>query len=190
MPKPQSRPEESKEAVNPPEEEPKEFYALIHFDDKSVLVQEQSLFIASKLDLDSSKKTIRFAFYGQVLVMLPTSQNPKERTEYLEKIEIVKDKVKVGKVDRIVDPQTLHVKDLFHKQTYQKVYQGLRITLAATKQSGYLDCPFGKSGIIKVRLDEPLPKDVDTKAVLQSEVELHYKKNIMAKQANKFKSQA
>ena len=31
------------------------------------------MFIASKLDLDSSKKTIRFAFYGQVLVMLPTS---------------------------------------------------------------------------------------------------------------------
>jgi hypothetical protein len=38
-----------------------------------------------------------------------------------------------------------------------------------------------------VRLDEPIPEDVDWAQIQNSQVELHYKKNMMKKQANKFK---
>ena len=44
---------------------------------------------------------------------------------------------------------------------------------------------FGKSGKLKVKLREPLPED--TQGILGSEVQLRYKKNMMKKQANKFR---
>ena len=40
LPKPQAKPEESKDVDGTSDEKPKEVYALIHFDDKSVLLQE------------------------------------------------------------------------------------------------------------------------------------------------------
>ena len=46
---------------------------------------------------------------------------------------------------------------------------------------------FGKSGKLKVRLDDPIGPDVDLKELVGSEVELKYKKNMMKKQANRFK---
>ena len=46
---------------------------------------------------------------------------------------------------------------------------------------------FGKSGKLKVRLNEPLDPEVDQRALLGTEVLLSYKKNMMKKQANKFR---
>lgn len=100
-------------------------------------------------------------------------------------MQIIKEKVKFGKVDKVVDPSNLHIRDLFSKETELKVFQGLKVTLTATKQTGRIEGLFGKSGKIKVRLDEPLT--VDPSEIVNSQIELHYKKNMMKKQANKFK---
>ena len=59
--------------------------------------------------------------------------------------------------------------------------------LTETGQSGKIDGTFGKSGKIKVKLDEPIADDIDLSKLVNSSIELHYKKNMMKKQANKFK---
>ena len=38
-----------------------------------------------------------------------------------------------------------------------------------------------------MRLDEPIDASIDLKTIVNSQVELHYKKNMMKKKANKFK---
>lgn len=53
--------------------------------------------------------------------------------------------------------------------------------------TGKITGTFGKSGKLKVRLDEPLEATVDQRALLGTEVVLNYKKNMMKKQANKFR---
>ncbi len=58
--------EESKEITQKPDEIPRDYYALIKLE-KEVLAQEQTLLIGSKLDTDTSLKTCRLAFFGQVL---------------------------------------------------------------------------------------------------------------------------
>lgn len=87
----------------------------------------------------------------------------------------------------MVDQSNLHIKDLFSKEVNLKVFDGLRVVLTETKQEGRIEGTFGKSGKIKVRLDEPIPADVDLKTIVGSQIELHYKKNMMKKQVNKFK---
>jgi ribosomal protein L35AE/L33A len=82
----------------------------------------------------------------------------------------------------VVDQYNIHVKDLFAKETALKVYDGLKVTLTVTKQVGKIEGTFGKSGKIKVRFDTPITEDV-----VGSQCELYYKKNMMKKQANKFK---
>jgi hypothetical protein len=40
--------------------------------------------------------------------------------------------VKYGKVDKVVDLQNLHIKDLFSKETSLKVFDGLKVILTET----------------------------------------------------------
>ena len=81
----------------------------------------------------------------------------------------------------------MHIRDLFSKETNLKVFDGLRVQLSVTKEWGKIEGTFGKSGKIRVRMDEPI--QVDLKEIVGSQIELHYKKNMMKKQANinKFK---
>ena len=96
----QKKVEESKEESK--EEAPKIFFALIKLE-KETLAQEQSLIIGSKLDSDTAIKQCRLSFYGQLLKLLPTSQNQAERQQFLQTIKITKDKSKLGKIDKVVD---------------------------------------------------------------------------------------
>lgn len=41
--------------------------------------------------------------------------------------------MKLGKVDKIVDAQNLHIKDLFSKETNLNIFVGLQIVLTETK---------------------------------------------------------
>jgi hypothetical protein len=50
---------------------------------------------------------------------------------------------------------------------------------------GTITGTFGKSGKLKVRLDNP--SDLTEQELLDCNVELRYKKNMMKKKANKFK---
>lgn len=63
--------------------------------------------IASKLDKDISAKQCRLAFFGQVITLI------KEPEVELPKINVVKPKIKLGKVDRINDPGNILIRELF-----------------------------------------------------------------------------
>ena len=86
----------------------------------------------------------------------------------MESLQIIKQKVKYGKVDKVVDRSNLHIKDLFSKETSLKVFNGLKVILTETGQSGIIDGTFGKSGKIKVRLDEPINEAVDLQKLVNS----------------------
>ena len=68
------------------------------------------------------------------------------------------------------------------------MFNNLKVKLSLTQQWGVIEGTFGKSGKIKVRLEEPIPEET-VKDVVGSQIELHYKKNMMKKAANvnKFK---
>ena len=86
----------------------------------------------------------------------------------MESLQIIKQKVKFGKVDKVVDRSNLHIKDLFSKETSLKVFNGLKVILTETGQSGILDGTFGKSGKIKVKMDEPINEAVDLQKLVNS----------------------
>jgi hypothetical protein len=43
---------------------------------------------------------------------------------------ITKEKIKLGKVDKVVDSQNLHVRDLFSKETSPDIFVNLRVCVA------------------------------------------------------------
>ena len=101
---------------------------------------------------------------------------------------MIKHKQKSGKVDKVVNERELHVRDLFNKETQPDIFMNLPVTLAACQGAkGKIIGTFGKSGKLKVRLEEPLDASVDQRSLLGTEVILRYKKNMMKKQANKFR---
>lgn len=100
----------------------------------------------------------------------------------------MKTKQKIGKIDKVLDAQNLHIKDLFSKETAPDVFVNLVVTITETGQKGRITGTFGKSGKMKVKLENPLDPDTDFKALQGTQVELNYKKNMMKKQANKFKA--
>ena len=108
----------------------------------------------------------------------------------LESISIIKEKSKFGKIDRVTNANEILIKDLFNKETGPDVYMNLRITINLTGQQGTIYATFGKSGKLKCRIDgEGLDlNDENVKEnILNSDVELKYKKNMMKAKKNKFK---
>ena len=108
----------------------------------------------------------------------------------LERLQIVKHKQKVGRVDKIVNERELHVRDLFSKETQPDIFINLKVRLPACGDiQGQITGTFGKSGKLKVRLEQPLDASAmaDPRSIVGSEVLLRYKKNMMKKQANKFR---
>ena len=135
-------------------------YAIIKFE-KETLAQEQSLLIGSKLDAEISLKQCRLGFYGQVLKLFPASQAPDERENILSGIKIMKAKQKIGKIEKVNDASNILVKDLFSKETSPSVFVNLVVRLAETGQTGRIVGTFGKSGKLKVKLDDPIDPSVD-----------------------------
>ena len=104
--------------------------------------------------MDISAKQCRIAFYGQVIKLI--SEPEKE----LPSINVVKQKLKIGKVDRINDSSNILIRDLFQKETSPDMYTGLKVTLALTGQTGTILGSFGKSGKLKVKLDSELSQEI------------------------------
>jgi len=48
------------------------------------------------------------------------------------------------------------------------VFNGLKVILTETGQSGIIDGTFGKSGKIKVKMDEPINEAVDLQKLVNS----------------------
>ena len=88
----------------------------------------------------------------------------------------------------------MHIRDLFAKETDPAIFTNLEVAIPKLGGAkGKIVGTFGKSGKLKVRLHEPFDESQivggsDTKSLVGSEVLLKYKKNMMKKQANKFKS--
>ena len=68
--------------------------------------------IASKLDKDIAAKQCRLVFYGQVI-----SLSLEQPLALIDQIKIVKEKSRIGKVDRVTDARNLIIRDLFSKET-------------------------------------------------------------------------
>ena len=85
---------------------------------------------------------------------------------------MIKEKIKLGKVDRINDARNILIRDLFSKETSPDVFVGLMVTVTLTGQQGKILGTFGKSGKLKVMLDDEIPAEFieDPKQLLNSEV--------------------
>merc|ERR1712168_383166 len=68
---------------------------------------------------------------------------------------IFKLKTKQGVVDRLYESDILIGKNMFKKETDLSLFTGLKIHLD-TQETGKIIAPFGKSGKIKVEMDDDL----------------------------------
>ena len=96
-----------------------------------------------------------------MLKLFPASQAPDERESILSGIKILKAKQKIGKIEKVNDASNILVKDLFSKETAPSVFVNLVVRLTETGQTGRIVGTFGKSGKLKVKLDEPIDQSVD-----------------------------
>lgn len=123
-------------------------FVRLDFGEKPILFFNESLFIASKLDLDTNDSTTncRLAFHGKAL-------------DHDFAPSVFKTKVKLGVVDRLHDADTVIVKNMFKKETNLELFKGMQVQLS-TGEKGTILGPFGKSGKIKVELIDEI--EVDT----------------------------
>jgi len=67
-----------------------------------------------------------------VINLLPPPSQTDKRKGILESIQIIKEKSKFGKVDRVTNANEILIKDLFQKETAPDVYMNLKVTLSLT----------------------------------------------------------
>lgn len=116
-------------------------FAVISFETPVVMVPN-ALLIGSKLDTDVNAKTCRLAFHGSVLACdVPLS---------MDYLKIFKPKCRAGEVDRVTDPYTAIVKDLFKKGTDIGKFTGLKVRLEPSGAEGTIEGSFGGSGKCRV----------------------------------------
>jgi hypothetical protein len=111
----------------------------------------------------------------------------------LDKLKLVKEKVKKGRVDRINDAKNLIIRDLFQKETTQELFMNKPVTLKVdmgegniTSISGVITGTFGKSGKQKVLLSEEMSMAVMEKALSNGEIELKLK--VYSKEISKLRN--
>lgn len=131
-----------------------EQYALIEFE-KPLLIVPESLFIASKLDMDIHSNSCRIAFYGQVS---ETFTNKNYVQTVLPKLKIFKNKIKTGLADRVVNNYELICKGVFKRETRLDLFTGLKVKLS-TGETGIIDGCFGQTGKIRVSIPQGLAPD-------------------------------
>ncbi|XP_054156820.1 selenocysteine-specific elongation factor-like [Oppia nitens] len=128
-----------------------QYYVLIEFE-RPIILNTGALYIASKLDSDINANVCRLAFYGNVLKLFG-DKNYVEND--LKNLKIFKIKQKDGSVDRITNEYEVIVKNLLKRETNVQNFVGLRVKLS-TGDQGIIDGCFGKSGKIKVRLNDTI----------------------------------
>lgn len=133
-------------------------FAFLHLaGDALIYPQIGCLAVLSRLDLDSSRRVCRLAFYGKVVTIIPLKDDMQAR--------IFKWKRRIGRVERIVDATRLVGKDLCPTLVgLQKLIgHGCRIVSDdgsnpdATLAHGIVESTFGTSGKFKVILSSSLP---------------------------------
>lgn len=175
--------EEEKKSYERPASGIPVYYAAIKLE-KEIFVQHQSLLIASKLDKDIAAKQCRLAFYGQAISLC--LETP---TCILDQIKIVKEKTKMGRVDRVTDGRNIIIKDMFQKETTQELFMNKPVTVKVTIDKigglageqevvglpGVIIGTFGKSGKQKVQLKNEVTDTAVLEKLSHAEVELKIK---------------
>ena len=90
------------------------FFAVVKFD-KKILVPNKMIFLGTNIDIDiSENKKDRLAFYGKII--------GNDLSEITEKLKIIKNKMKEGKIIRVLeDNKTAIVKGLIKKENMANV---------------------------------------------------------------------
>jgi len=60
------------------------------------------------------------------------------------------------------------IKDLFSKETNPDIFIGLKVYLSVNNQSGTILGTFGKSGKLKVKMDDPIDESISDKDLVNS----------------------
>lgn len=129
-------------------------YILIEFE-KPVLAVDNCKIIGSKLDMDIHGNDCRIAFWGNLLIY---SKEKEYKTCFLPNLKVYKSKCKTGVVERLVNENTVIVKNIFKKETNIEVFVGLKVTLS-TGETGIIESSFGQSGKIKVYVKDGLNQE-------------------------------
>lgn len=153
-----------------------EVYALLRLE-AEVAAPLGGLAIASRLDTDLTQheKTCRLAFHGRLLARL-TGEEALE----LRRLRVYRLKRRQGQLERLHEPRVAIVRGLFTKDADPSVFFGMRVHVllsppaqqaqaqqdAERRISGCIEAPFGKSGKVKVRLDEEITGPAQAQAHL------------------------
>ena len=117
--------------------------------DRRIKFRYQSLFVASRLDLNDDHKGCRIAFFGRVVhVNLKHFQ-----------AKVIKEKVKIGRVERIIDATSCLVSGLMRKGGDISRVSGLRVINPRIRSTGVIESSFGKSGLVKVLFESGIDCD-------------------------------
>ncbi|GFQ81037.1 selenocysteine-specific elongation factor [Trichonephila clavata] len=137
---------------SPENEELGDIFALLQFD-KPVIISQNSIYIASKLETDIHANVCRLAFHGKILsVILNKNDN-----ECLSKLRVFKEKSREGFVDRMVNDYQVIVRDLFKKETNIQIFTNLKVVLS-TGELGVIEGSFGQSGKIMFEYQMDCPR--------------------------------
>lgn len=110
-----------------------------------------SLLVGYKFDGDSNDNVCRLAFYGNMLVSLRHEQIAQPNM-----LKIYRYKNKTGQVEKMIDRNTVLVRDLFVKEVNINNFIGREVCLELTGNIGRVHSAFGKSGKVKVEFVQPV----------------------------------
>ncbi|KAL9700647.1 hypothetical protein quinque_004088 [Culex quinquefasciatus] len=166
---------------NQPEDSNAFIIILIEFE-RPIQAAPNALVIGSRLDTDIHSNTCRLAFYGH---LAHCCTNEKEfHAEFLPKLNIYKEKRKVGVVQRVVSDEELIVSGLFKKEgNYRQAFVGLAATLD-TGEGGLIGDTFGAGSKVRLRLTDRLREETMSRLKQKGEqvtVEVKYKKFMFQK---------
>ena len=153
---------------------------VILFLEQEVFVQTESQFIGGKLDLNIEIKECRLAFSGQSIFQ--TKWDGVQRLEELLPLKVSRHKEKIGNIEKMVDDRTQLIKDMFKKETNISFFMDKDVIIKQFDIKGKIFASFGKTGKVKVQLNDPMDKDTFDKIVKAGcKVVLPYKKFINIK---------
>lgn len=141
------------------------YFALIEFEKPTIIVEDSILF-GSKLDMDIHSNTCRIAFWGRIAC---NSKEKDYKTTFFPTLKVYKTKLKEGVLERVTEQNTIIVKNMFKKETDLQEFINFRVELS-TGDIGRISSTFGKSGKIKVILENNLDPSIINRFKKKSDI--------------------
>jgi len=102
-----------------------------------------------------------------------------------ETFSITREKIRSGKIEKVLDSMTVLVKDLFKKETNMELFVGKKVQIKEMGKTGTVDSTFGKSGKVKVIVNGGVPEELKEK-IINTDVEMSLEKELFkAKKSTK-----